>query len=75
MRDRRPDLVLRRMRVLTWAAARTDWDEADIVVDRGRIVEVGPGVADTIPYDPSAAPISSPCRVSSTAASTRRATS
>jgi 5-methylthioadenosine/S-adenosylhomocysteine deaminase len=53
MRDRRPDLVLRRMRVLTCDAAWTDHREADIVIDGGRIVEVGPGVADTIPYDPS----------------------
>jgi 5-methylthioadenosine/S-adenosylhomocysteine deaminase len=46
MRERRPDLVIRdAARVLTCDAAWTEFVDADIVIDGGRITAVGPGAA------------------------------
>ena len=43
--ERRPSLVIRNARVLTCDQQWTEWADADIVVDGGRIVAIGPGVA------------------------------
>jgi 5-methylthioadenosine/S-adenosylhomocysteine deaminase len=46
--ERRPSLVVRNARVLTCDQQWTEWADADIVVDGGRIVAIGPGAASPI---------------------------
>jgi 5-methylthioadenosine/S-adenosylhomocysteine deaminase len=49
MKERRPRLVIRGTRVLTCDAAGTEYALADIVIDGGVIVAVGPDAAAAVP--------------------------
>jgi cytosine/adenosine deaminase-related metal-dependent hydrolase len=49
---REPGLVIRKARVLTCDPGWTEWAEADIVIDHGRIAALGPGAASAIATSP-----------------------